>query len=68
MDQEDHMIKLLTLAGHYIIGLAGIGAMSALAATGTVSGDIAIPVITGITSALVGGGIANASAPTTKTP
>lgn len=57
------MIKLLTTPGiqHLIAGLATIGALAALAATGAVPGNDALVPIVGIGSALVGGGIAIAA-------
>lgn len=55
--------KLLTNVGHYIVGLAGIGALAGLTATGTVSSSVAVPGIIGIVSALIGGGIATSKPP-----
>jgi hypothetical protein len=60
---------------HYIMGLAVIGAVSALAVTGTIAGATAMYVIDAVGSALIGGGLAlsTAAAPpgtvtTTSTP
>lgn len=47
---------------HLIAGLATIGALAALAATGAVPGNDALVPIVAIGSALVGGGIANQAA------
>lgn len=47
---------------HLIAGLATIGALAALAATGAVPGNDALVPIVAIGSALVGGGIATQSA------
>ena len=47
---------------HLIAGLATIGALAALAATGAVPGNDALVPIVAIGSALVGGGIATSSA------
>ncbi len=62
---------LLVNGWHYIMGLAVIGAVSALAATGTIPGSTATYVITGVGSALIGGGLALSPTPgttTVKTP
>lgn len=47
---------------HLIAGLATIGALAALAATGAVPGNDALVPIVALGSALVGGGIATSSA------
>ncbi len=58
------MNTLLLNGWHYIMGLAVIGSVSALAATGTIAGSTAT-YITGVGSALIGGGLALATpAPT----
>lgn len=51
------MKDLVLQSWHYLVGLAGIGAVAGLAATGTVSGNEALPIITAITGTLVGGGL-----------
>jgi hypothetical protein len=61
-------MKNLTSLGHYIVGLAGLGAISALIAIGSISGSAGLPVIVAIVAALVGGGMATAAGTTTKTP
>lgn len=53
--------------GHYVIGLAGIGAISALIAIGSVNGSAGLPVIVAIVAALVGGGLTAAANVPTKT-
>lgn len=50
--------------GHYLIGLAGIAAVSALAGIHIVTGDVALPVITGIVTALIGGGLVHGATAT----
>jgi hypothetical protein len=52
---------------HYIMGLAVIGVIAALAADGTITGDIAVPIITGVGSTLIGGGLVNAATPSSTT-
>ena len=59
------MSSFISSAWHYISGLAGIGAVAALAATGTVNGGDALTAIMTVTGALVGGGIAVAAAGST---
>lgn len=46
--------------GHYLIGLAGIAAVSTMAVVGVVTGSVAVPVVTGIVTTLIGGGIVHA--------
>ena len=53
---------------HYIVGLAVIGSMSGLAASGAISGSQALYVIDAVGSALIGGGLALAVAPSTPVP
>jgi hypothetical protein len=57
-------MNVLTTPGvqHLVAGLATIGALAALAATGAVPGNDALVPIVAIGSALVGGGIATSSA------
>ena len=43
---------------HYLSGLGGVGAISALVATGSVTGKAGLPLIAAIISALVGAGAA----------
>lgn len=49
------MKAFFTAGGHYIVGLAVIGAMAALMAVGVVSAAIGVPVVTGTGSLLIGG-------------
>lgn len=54
--------------GHYIIGLAGIGATSALMAVGVVTAGAGMPIISAVVGALIGvGGVHLASTTTTTT-
>lgn len=62
------MRTFITESWHYITGLAGIGSVSALCATGTISGAEALPIITGITTALVGGGLVAKGTTSSTTP
>lgn len=59
------MKELLTQAGHYVIGLATIGAASGLAATGSIGGNLAMDTIIGVASLLIGGAL-GATVPTPK--
>lgn len=52
------MTAFLKTAWHYVIGLAGIGAVSALIAIGSISGTDGLPVLIAIVAALIGGGLA----------
>ena len=59
-------MNTLTSSWHYITGLAGMGAVSALAAVGTISGAEALPIISAIVGVGLGGGLATSAG--TKTP
>jgi hypothetical protein len=65
------MKNFITSIGHYLTGLAGIGAISALVVEHDVTGSAGLPVIVAIVAALVGGGLAapltsNSSSSTTN--
>lgn len=47
--------KFWQAGGHYITGLAVIGAIAALMAVGTVAAAVGVPVILGTGSLLIGG-------------
>lgn len=49
------MIAFFKAGGHYLTGLAVIGALSGLIATGTVSADVGVPIIAATGTALIGG-------------
>lgn len=49
------MVKFFQAGGHYLIGLATIGAMAGLVATGNVDASVGVPVITGTAAVLIGG-------------
>lgn len=53
------MRAFIQSVGHYAVGLAGMGEMGALVATGRVSATVGVPIITGIITALVGVGAAS---------
>ena len=55
------MAAFFSTGWHYIIGLAVIGAVSALAVTKTIDGSTAMYVIDAVGSALIGGGLALAT-------
>ena len=52
------MTTFLKGAWHYVAGLAGVGAVSALVAIGSVTGKSGLPIIAGIVMGLVGAGAA----------
>lgn len=55
------MIKLLTAGGHYIAGLAGIGAAAGLMASGHLNPTAGATIISGLSFGLAGiGGMHNA--------
>lgn len=55
------MKNSLANSWHFITGLAGMGAVSALAATGTISGAEALPIISAIVGVGLGGGLAGSA-------
>lgn len=62
----------LATSWHYIIGLAGIGALSGLTAVGSASANVTVPIISGLAAALAGIGgttaAVKAATPTVVTP
>ncbi len=56
------MQNLLQNLTHVLITLAVIGAMAALAVTGTISGDLAVTIIAAVGGVSVGGGVASSAA------
>jgi hypothetical protein len=61
-------MQLINDSWHYIVGLAGIGAVSAMAVTGTIAGADALSAITLVVGTLIGGGIAIKAGSTTPSP
>lgn len=51
------MVKFMKVAGHYVIALAVIGALSALIAVGEVSAAVGVPVIIAAAAAVIGGSL-----------
>ncbi len=56
------MQNLMQNLTHVLITLAVIGAMAALAVTGTISGDLAVTIIAAVGGVSVGGGVASSAA------
>ena len=56
------MQNLIQNLTHVLITLAVIGAMAALAVTGTISGDLAVTIIAAVGGVSVGGGVASSAA------
>lgn len=59
------MTTFMKNAWHYLVGLAGIGSISGLIATGSVTSKAGVPIITAIVAALIGAGATKAAGPTT---
>ncbi len=59
------MYAFLTSVMHYVMGMAVVGATSALAVTGHISGDTAANVAVGVGAVLIGGQL-GANIPGTK--